>query len=75
MRAGIDQATIRTERGDDVVLTLSWLDDQPRVLMTIVDADDTPLPTAEPTLAEVGALRDTMRELCERGVRGRWRLR
>lgn len=61
---------IRTLRGDELQITLfTHADEEPTILVTLTDADDTIVPTAEFTLAEAGALRDTLRRLCEDGWR------
>lgn len=61
---------IRTLRGDELQITLfTHADEEPTILVTVSDADDTVVPTAEFTLAEAGAFRDTLRRLCEEGWR------
>lgn len=63
-------ATLTTRRGDELVAIL--MDDpgaSPSLVLTIGDADLSPLPCAELTLAEVGELREMLRGLCESAVR------
>lgn len=61
--------TFETDRGDDVVLTLfTHAGQPPSVLVSIRDADASPVPTAEFTLAEAGRFRDVLRRACELGV-------
>jgi len=63
---------IPTRRGDVVVLSLfDHAGEDPSILVSIDDADDTCVPTAEFTLSEAGAFRDELRRLCEVGARGR----
>ncbi|MHB1519304.1 MAG: hypothetical protein ACYCVN_12430 [Acidimicrobiales bacterium] len=59
-----------TDRGDVVMLHLVNFPGQaPTVLVQITDADESFVPTAEFTMAEAGAFRDALRQLCEAGSR------
>jgi hypothetical protein len=59
-----------TLRGDDVQVTLfTHPGEEPTILLTVIDHDESPVPTAEFTLAEAGELRDLLRRLCEQGQR------
>jgi len=49
--------------------------ERPSILVTIDDAEDSAIPTVEFTLAEAGAFRDLLRELCESGTQGEARVR
>ena len=65
-------ATVRAATGDEIVVTLSWLGDEPTIMLSVLDVDDTSIPTAEMTLREASELRETIRKLCEEAVcRGR----
>jgi hypothetical protein len=67
-----DMTTIGTAAGDDVVVTLSWRGEEPAIMISVVDGEETPIPTAELTLREAAELREQIRRLCERAVvRGR----
>jgi hypothetical protein len=55
-----------TIRGDDLQVTLfTHPGEDPTILVTVIDHDDTIVPTAEFTLGEVGELRELLRRLCE----------
>jgi hypothetical protein len=61
---------ISTVRGDDLKVTLfAHADEDPTILVTLIDHDESLVPTAEFTLYEAAALRDTLRRLCEEGLR------
>ena len=60
------QATLSTLRGDEVTVTLfQHGDEDPTVMITVDDADDSAVPTAEFTLSEVAELREILRKLEE----------
>ena len=68
-----ESATIHTERGDDVVVTLmDFAGQPPTVLFTLHDAGGTALPTAEFTMAEAADLREAIRKLSEGAARRAW---
>jgi hypothetical protein len=59
-----------TLRDDAVQVTLfTHADEEPTILLTVVDHDDSVVPTAEFTLSEAGEFRDLLRKLCEEGQR------
>jgi hypothetical protein len=59
---------VHTARGDTIMLTLFINPgEDPSILVSVFDADESPIPTAEFTLPEAGELRDELRRLCERG--------
>lgn len=61
-----------TLRGDELMVTLfTHSGEDPTILVTVIDHDDTPIPTAEFTLREAGEVRELLRRLCEQGQRGR----
>ncbi len=63
-----------TLRGDVVKVTLfAHAGEEPTILVTVIDHDDTIVPTAEFTLEEMGDLRELFRRLCEQGQRARMR--
>lgn len=67
----VRQITAETFRGDRVAITLfTHADEEPTILISILDADDSVVPTAEFTLPEAGDLRDALRALCEEGTKG-----
>jgi len=67
----VETSEVRTSRGDAVVLTLfDHAGEDPTILLSVLDADDTPVPTAEFTFAEAALLREELRRMCERVVRG-----
>jgi hypothetical protein len=61
----VDQARIRTERGDEIFVTLMDHGPEPTVLVSLVDADDTKIPTAEFTITEAAELREILRKFGE----------
>jgi hypothetical protein len=66
----VESEKFRTLRGDELVVTLfTHAGEDPTIMVTLSDADDTPVPTAEFTLKEAGAFRDSLRRLCEEGWR------
>lgn len=70
----VEQIKLETSRGDVVVLTLfDHAGEDPTILVSVLDADATPIPTAEFTLTEAGHFRDSLRSLSEKGARGRGR--
>lgn len=59
-----------TLRGDDLQVTLfTHPGEKPTILVTVIDHDESIVPTAEFTLAEAGELREVLRQLCEEGLR------
>lgn len=59
---------ILTLRGDDVMVTLfTHAGEDPTILVTVIDHDESPIPTAEFTLTEAGDLRELLRRFCEQG--------
>ena len=59
-----------TSRGDVLQVTLfTHADERPTILVTVIDHDDSIVPTAEFTLEEMGDLRELLRRLCELGQR------
>jgi hypothetical protein len=67
----VRQVELCTVRGDRIVVSLfTHADEVPSILISIVDADNTVVPTAELLLPEAGQFRDSLRELCEEGARG-----
>jgi len=61
---------LQTVRGDDVKVTLfTHAGEASTILLTVVDNDECPVPTAEFTLAEAARLRDLLRRFCEEGQR------
>jgi hypothetical protein len=59
-----------TVHGDDLQVTLfTHAGEEPTILVTVRDRDESRVPTAEFTLYEAAALRDTLRRLCEEGLR------
>lgn len=61
-----------TLRGDELMVTLfTHAGEEPTILVTLIDHDDTAVPTAEFTLREAGEVRELLRRLCEQGQRGR----
>lgn len=75
----VEQAKIHTRRGDTVTVSLMQLaDEEPTLLFTLDDPDDTPIPTAEFTIREAAELREVMRKFSEMATRtksweGAWR--
>ncbi len=65
--------TVATGRGDSVMVSLfTWPNSDSSILVTIVDADDCTIPTAEFSLPEAGRLRDILSALlqgAEDGIR------
>lgn len=62
----VDQATLATRRGDEVTMTLfAHPGEAASLLISVADADDSVVPTAEFTIAEAGELRELLRELLE----------
>lgn len=60
----------KTARGDDLKVTLfTHVGEEPTILVTVIDHDESVVPTAEFTLEEMGALRELFRQLCEVGQR------
>lgn len=65
----VESTTIRTRRGDEITVTMfKHCGEEPTVMLSVIDADDTKVPTAEFTLREAGELREVIRRLCERAV-------
>ena len=63
--------TVRTERGDCIDVTLfTHASERPAILLSVTDADDSRVPTAEFTLTEAADLREAVRQLCERATFG-----
>jgi hypothetical protein len=59
-----------TLRGDDLQVTLfTHAGEEPTILVTVIDHDESLVPTAEFTLAEAGELREVLRSLCEQALR------
>jgi hypothetical protein len=59
-----------TLRGDVVKVTaFAYAGEEPTILLTVIDHDDTIVPTAEFTLREAGEFRELFRSLCEVGQR------
>lgn len=66
----VRQTVLETDRGDTIMLTLFEHPGQrASILVSVHDADDTAIPTAEFTLPEAGQLRDELRRLCEAGAK------
>jgi len=66
----VDQATIRTGRGDELLVTLfDHAGEPPSILISVLDADDHAVPTAELTIVEAADLREVLRKFCEATVR------
>jgi hypothetical protein len=62
--------TFWTLRDDRLQVTLfAHADEEPTILLTVTDHDDSLVPTAEFTLGEAGEFRDLLRKLCEQGQR------
>jgi hypothetical protein len=69
---GVDTRDVSTRRGDMVRLSLfTHAGEDPTILVSVLDCDDSAIPTAELTLPEAGELRDRLRALCELGTRAR----
>ncbi len=61
-------AEFPTFRGDRILLNFfCHSDEKPTLLISIMDADESLIPTAELTLPEAGRFRDLIRELCTEG--------
>jgi hypothetical protein len=72
----MDVRQVRTARGDLIMMALvTHSGEKPSIIVSIDDADDTLIPTAEFTLPEAGDLRDVLRQLCEAGTQGEGRVR
>lgn len=72
----VEQLELRTQRGDTIVATLfEFAGEVPTVCVTLDDADETPAPTVELTMAELGQLREILRRLGEKATRDRWTTR
>ena len=70
----VDQAELQTRRGDGVLVTLfQHAGEHPTILVSVSDADDTTIPTAEFTLQEAAELREILRKFCELASRGQRR--
>jgi hypothetical protein len=66
----VEQTTVSTRRGDEVTVTLfDHAGQPPTVLISVADADESRVPTAEFTLAEAADLREAIRRLCEGAAR------
>jgi hypothetical protein len=66
----VHQSSVTTERGDQVILTLfTHAGEEPTILVSVIDADNSAHPTAEFTLPDAGEFRDLLRKLCEQGSR------
>lgn len=66
----VESETLKTARGDEVQATLfAHGGERPTILLTVLDADGSRVPTAELTLRECGEFRDKLRRLCEAGVK------
>lgn len=59
-----------TLRGDDLQVTLfTHAGEEPTILLTVIDHDESIIPTAEFTLEEMGSVRELLRKLSEVGQR------
>lgn len=59
-----------TIRGDELKVTLfTHPGEAPSILLTVIDHDESVVPTAEFTFHEVGNFREVLRRLCEQGQR------
>jgi hypothetical protein len=70
----VTQATIKTERGDTVMVTLFDGAD-PSIILSVDDVDDAEMPSVELTISEAAELREALRFQLEEaaGPRGAWR--
>lgn len=65
----IDQAILHAANGDTVTLSLWEHSGGTALMLTVTDADATPVPTAELTISEAQELREIMRGMLERHSR------
>ena len=71
-RMAVATEKIRTLRGDELQVTLfTNAGEEPSILITLTDADESIVPTAEFSLDEAGQFRDILRKLCEDGLRSK----
>lgn len=55
-----------TDRGDELTVTLfQHAGETPKIMISLDDADETLVPTAELTLDEASELREILRKFCE----------
>jgi hypothetical protein len=66
----VESSSFNTQRGDSLVLSLFMhAGEDPSILLTVMDSNETMVPTAEFTVAEAAELREQIRKYCERAAR------
>lgn len=65
----VDQAAVTTRWGDELLITLfTHAGEAPSILISVIDADEGAIPTAELALAEAVELREILRKFCEQSA-------
>lgn len=70
----VTQRAVELAAGDGIAITLFVHGgEEPWILVSVVDADEMPVPTVSLSIAEAAELREALRELLEEGARARGR--